>query len=1058
MGILSRVVQSLRAKLNMQKAGVRVAQPRNKKETWGIKVADAEFWQAFEVIAAAMDFAQFLARLKTEKANGKVSAQAMIEKYAPDMARFLKAQPDDVWNKPINAEIPEWRDSLHTKIAGALVKNDEPVLPGKLPVRPSEFRIDPDRDGEAKVAVEKWRCERKRHGLECGAGKPSLPSSTIVCPPVAVTISCSDSSSLHGTLITSSSDISTIVLSDACAGSFVFPASVQRFAPDDDDLLTSVPEWAQEYVIMKLESDSGVAEVIVLDDGLVVLDERDVTAAQPELDDAPAVDGSVALCYTAIVTAGRLSIESPAKAVGTSVSGIQVAILSCGTPVALLARQMNEAQLVIEAGADATDHYVIPPTDAGDSAIEMSEATGVVQEFCQLSDSYAAYKIGVAGSLFWLPVSLFATGPHSDNEPPSNESKGEFGQIGADFYCRLANGNREHVDTTLRKCQTWIDHVSHNRSERFRVKRSAPPGDLMPLHFYARIENAGTFADVVFRIFTLDKLVKVADGYSTWLPSAAFGAADVEVQWTEYELVDGLYVRTARQSDQQKLGTSMQIAMQVQIDEVEGVSGGSLNENSTAALLAMGLVSEHASGSVREIGVVLPPRESGAAKMAPLAFDNNRRLTGIEKSVTFSGSPAAGDILLSINGAHCEAASDARAQLRRAVSGDGRFFLRVWTPPDGWTPPSAVREPDDDEGIATAASESLPQWTEGEMKCAVRLSCRMIGGMKEKANVVAMCRALEVPADGSKLVLQRRLEQELRDRNVHNTHLRAYDRAGVLKDLPSQREVVDRTHEQINETYDGTVFNLAQIVELLRLIPREPPDGASGVIAPGHSSAATPASTDDTPRAPLFVDFELSAIPAATAVVSFGDQTPVSCLPSTGRVIRLSDREQHEFFERIIMTIGEGRAQTFCRTRSLADDACPVFEHDGDGIGLVRLRVTDISRDSDGKPWLHGFPLYSKSQLPSSTVAALAPAFDPNSELVEGIDLYQVDASTVRGIVRVLSSASASLTHGDGPVVVDATCHQAAAFVEEFPNGKWKVTKPKFRPEAGSGRRGARAR
>ena len=116
----------------MQKAGVRVAQPRNKKETWGIKVADAEFWQAFEVTSAAMDFAQFLARLKTEKANGKVSAQAMIEKYAPDMARFLKAQPDDVWNKPINAEIPEWRDSLHTKIAGALVKNDEPVLPGNF--------------------------------------------------------------------------------------------------------------------------------------------------------------------------------------------------------------------------------------------------------------------------------------------------------------------------------------------------------------------------------------------------------------------------------------------------------------------------------------------------------------------------------------------------------------------------------------------------------------------------------------------------------------------------------------------------------------------------------------------------------------------------------------------------------------------------------------------------------------------------------------------------------------------------------------------------------------
>ena len=78
----------MRAKVTMKRHGARVKQPKNKQETWGIKVADAEFWNSFEAIIAGWTFAQFVTRLQEEKANGKRDAQNLFEIYAPEIPRL----------------------------------------------------------------------------------------------------------------------------------------------------------------------------------------------------------------------------------------------------------------------------------------------------------------------------------------------------------------------------------------------------------------------------------------------------------------------------------------------------------------------------------------------------------------------------------------------------------------------------------------------------------------------------------------------------------------------------------------------------------------------------------------------------------------------------------------------------------------------------------------------------------------------------------------------------------------------------------------------------------
>ena len=406
----------------------------------------------------------------------------------------------------------------------------------------------------------------------------------------------------------------------------------------------------------------------------------------------------------------------------------------------------------------------------------------------------------------------------------------------------------------------------------------------------------------------------------------------------------------------------------------------------------------------------------------------------------FAGeNPVLGDVLLAINGVHCEEAVDARSDLRRAIAAGGRVFVKLWTPPVGWTPPA----PDgDSRGTSTIAHDcagaaSLPQWEEEEMRCVVRISCRMFGGTKDKANVVAMCGALDLDDSGSSVVLQRRLEQELLKRNVPDLVLKAFDHSGVLREIPSNDEVSDRTHAVLNERHGDTFFRLPQIVALLRCIPAKSSGDSRVVVAPTTRSSSQAEQHDETAGV-SFACAQLSQIAAAQHPIAITLLGPAQCLPSTSRNIPHSERQHHQFFERADITIGDpatARAIVVAvpRTRPLSDDWCPVFEHGDGSIGLVRLRVDDISRDADGAAWLHGYPLYSKSQLPASAAAALPSGFDDDRELVESIDAYQVRAGDVCGIVPVVSSSALRA------VRASSGCHHEAAFVEEFDDtGKWK--------------------
>ena len=159
-----------------------------------------------------------------------------------------------------------------------------------------------------------------------------------------------------------------------------------------------------------------------------------------------------------------------------------------------------------------------------------------------------------------------------------------------------------------------------------------------------------------------------------------------------------------------------------------------------------------------------------------------------------------------------------------------------------------------------------------------------------------------------------------------------------------------------------------------------------------------------------------------------------------------SERSAHKFFEQVSVQIGD-KTHMFRRSRSLDDDACPVFEH-GDLEKSVRLRVEDISRDTDGVAWLNGCCLFCKGQLPPHIAGALPSGFDAQHELVESIGAVQVPAAEVIGVSRVIStSAWRSLSPSDR----SGMCHHEAAFVETDDNvAKWKVAHAKKRDSNGA--------
>ena len=384
----------------------------------------------------------------------------------------------------------------------------------------------------------------------------------------------------------------------------------------------------------------------------------------------------------------------------------------------------------------------------------------------------------------------------------------------------------------------------------------------------------------------------------------------------------------------------------------------------------------------------------------------------------------------------------------------------VWTPPNGWSlpPPTACATGDEGGGDSALLAASLPEYAEEEMKCVIRLCCRMIGGSKQNGNLISMCRALAVPTCGSGMVLQRRIGQELRARKFHEREFQAKDQKGVKMALPSHHDVTpprasseltatqrqeqwDRTDEWLSQQFSETAFRLPQIIVLLESICSDPP-GAEPAACQQNSSGSVDSAAlkPENPSQPRFADLELAQLgeSKSTCVVSIGEQTPAPCLQITKHTIKHAERRKLTFYDQISVAFGSEQPHVISRCRDALDDRCPVFEYEG---RLVRLRLVDIFVGPDGGVWLYGCCLYTKAQLPSQARAIkLHSGFDDKRELIESVDHVWVPATDLRAILRVVSTKT---WRELGVAEKDACCHQEASFVEEFEDKrKWKTTVP----------------
>ena len=704
---------------------------------------------------------------------------------------------------------------------------------------------------------------------------------------------------------------------------------------DSDDI--GIPAWARAHVELALESAAGITHILVRD-GLVIINQSTATQAIEETDVSPAIDATVEKMYT-IVTNKCIDVQSPFKAVGDTVAEIELCEWN-GTAYVVLKRLRNGSLLVVEAGAAANDHIVVDAPEV--VARETTMTRGAIRAFLVTSTSHAAYLAEVGHGTFWVPVMQLVAVANTSSIAHGrrlSESEEKIGQVGGDFYIRDAAGRRLHIATALKIYQPWIDHASHNRSERFRVKRKAVDGDLVPLNYYSRCVQTGPLAGVSFRISCLDKLCKVATGYSTHLHSAAYDAADLNVQWADYERdQEELYVRCARQNVQEVLASSpMHVVMKVDLDESLEISGGTLTPASQAALLQAGLVDETHAASVRELQLVLPKRTArdSPAPPPPFSVDSSRMISHIHGDCAFVGAPPSdGDVLLSVDSSPCHGThasivgalraavvrehakcERASAEPEAAASNEdgGRVLFCVWTPPPGWAPPTPTPEDgaDDDD---TPIAEELPEYIEQDMACLIRLCSWLIGGSKDRRNLTTMCHALSLSMTGSPLVLQRRIEHELRNRNFNEREFIAKDRKGDERSLPSHADVSDRTNGQLSAKYEGTVFRLPQIAELLRNLPRG--DLASltggGIVSPARQP-------ETRPRA----DLELLSMSVSDDGISFQSHNPAPMLQLTASTMQYTERQKHTCYENITLPFPGQQPCGLKRDRDLSEDLCP---------------------------------------------------------------------------------------------------------------------------------------
>lgn len=146
--------------------------------------------------------------------------------------------------------------------------------------------------------------------------------------------------------------------------------------------------------------------------------------------------------------------------------------------------------------------------------------------------------------------------------------------------------------------------------------------------------------------------------------------------------------------------------------------------------------------------------------------------------------------------------------------------------------------------------------------------------------------------------MKRRIEFELRRRNFSVLQVTAKDRHGIERALPSHSELTSRTLDQVNESYNDTVFRLPQIVHLLRSLPTEPADAPNALPLEDHQKGSPPAvgsgGVVNARQSQSFADVQLSSMAVqSTVVVPFGECSPVECLHLTARTMGGTERKDH---------------------------------------------------------------------------------------------------------------------------------------------------------------------
>ena len=175
---------------------------------------------------------------------------------------------------------------------------------------------------------------------------------------------------------------------------------------------------------------------------------------------------------------------------------------------------------------------------------------------------------------------------------------------------------------------------------------------------------------------------------------------------------------------------------------------------------------------------------------------------------------------------------------------------------------------------------------------------------------------------------------------------------------------------------------------------------------------------------------------------------PVDCAPSTARAVPISHRKTLEFYDQCIIKLngGVGDQRELSRTRDITDDDGIVIVKGDDGDtgvgGAVRLRVDDISVEEDGQVWLHGYRMYTRTQLDASVSCLLGASFDEKGgELVESVNQIAFPVESVIRFGRVLSTKHHNTLTCAKSLPVDGCCHSGGSFVDEDLGGKWKLVK-----------------